>query len=128
MQNIFRDDIRKAKGKIFVPMTYGNLSIHVMDGSEYEIPIDLSNDDGYNELDESEAHLEAKLKLKSAKDVLNNLGGKCKEILLLIAEEYKYDEISKRLEIPMGTVTNRLSRCRKQLHQDLYGLSEYNEI
>ena len=50
------------------------------------------------------------------------------EILLLISEEYKYKEISERLDVPMGTVMNRLLRCRKKLHQELYGLSEYNEI
>ena len=61
-------------------------------------------------------------------EALNKIGDKCKKILLLIAEEYKYKEISERLEVPIGTVMNRLLRCRKQLHQDLYGMSEYNEI
>ena len=45
-----------------------------------------------------------------------------------IAEENKYKEISEILDIPMGTVMNRLLRCRKQLSQALYGTSKYNEV
>jgi len=41
--------------------------------------------------------------------------------LLLIAEEYKYAEISERLSVPIGTVMSSLTRCRKQLYKELYG-------
>ena len=78
----------------------------------------------YIYLNESETSSE----YKGDNEALNQIGAKCREILLLISEEYKYKEISDRLGIPMGTVMNRLLRCRKQLHQDLYGMSEYNEI
>ena len=59
--------------------------------------------------------------VENTKAALKKLGKKCQEILLLIAEEYKYKEISKTLSIPMGTVMSRLTRCRKQLHKELYG-------
>ena len=72
--------------------------------------------------------IEAGVEISDVNRALNIIGKKCKIILLLIAEEYKYKEISERLEIPMGTVTNRLLRCRKKLHQELYGSSQYNEI
>ena len=72
--------------------------------------------------------IEVGVEIKEVNKALDVIGKKCKEILLLIAEEYKYKEISEHLEIPMGTVTNRLSRCRKKLHQKLYGPSKYNEI
>ncbi len=72
--------------------------------------------------------IEAGVEISDVNRALNVIGKKCKIILLLIAEEYKYKEISERLEIPMGTVTNRLLRCRKKLHQELYGSSQYNEI
>ena len=59
---------------------------------------------------------------------LTKMGDKCRKILLLIAEEYKYAEISENLSIPLGTTMSRLLRCRKQLHQQLYGSIQYNEI
>ena len=100
MQNIFRDEYRKLKGKEFVEVDENTLI-------KYE-------DDGLEILDVNNA--------------LNKIGDKCKQILMLIAEEYKYKEISESLDVPMGTVMNRLLRCRKKLHQELYGSSEYNEI
>jgi len=100
MQNIFRDEYRKLKGKEFVEVDENTLI-------KYE-------DDGLEILDVNNA--------------LNKIGDKCKQILMLIAEEYKYKEISESLDVPMGTVMNRLLRCRKKLHQELYGSSKYNEI
>ena len=100
MQNIFRDEYRKLKGKEFVEVDENTLI-------KYE-------DDGLEILDVNNA--------------LNKIGDKCKQILMLIAEEYKYKEISHSLDVPMGTVMNRLLRCRKKLHQELYGSNEYNEI
>ena len=46
----------------------------------------------------------------------------------MIGKEYKYKEISEHENMPMGTVMNSLLRCRKKLHQELYGMSDYNEI
>ena len=100
MQNIFREEYRKLKGKEFVEVDENTLI-------KYE-------DDGLEILDVNNA--------------LNKIGDKCKQILMLIAEEYKYKEISESLDVPMGTVMNRLLRCRKKLHQELYGSSKYNEI
>ena len=51
---------------------------------------------------------------------LKRLSKKCQDVLLLIAEEYKYSEISKRLSVPIGTVMSSLTRCRKQLYKELY--------
>ena len=93
MQNIFRDEYRKLKGKEFVEVDENTLI-------KYE-------DDGLEILDVNNA--------------LNKIGGKCKQILMLIAEEYKYVEISECLSIPIGTVMSSLTRCRKQLYKELYG-------
>ena len=68
------------------------------------------------------------LELLDVNKALNVIGDKCKKILLLIAEQYEYKEISEKLSIPIGTTMSRLLRCRKQLHQQLYGSSQYNEI
>ena len=150
MNNIFNDEYRKNKmaveiqgeeGRILKDTKRGNqiktdrvVSIQDLirdddDSSDDENnPFDNINSDKRNKeyiyLNESETSSE----YKGVNEALNQIGAKCKEILLLISEEYKYKEISDRLGIPMGTVMNRLLRCRKQLHQDLYGMNEYNEI
>ena len=149
MQNIFRDELRKNKttielqgeeGRILEKTKWGKLrkkdrveSVHVYDRIPQDGDIskhahdtfdDLNVNDEYNFLNEFEIRSE----FIGITEALNKLGNKCKEILLLISEEYKYKEISERLDVPMGTVMNRLLRCRKKLHQELYGLSEYNEI
>ena len=108
MKNIFRDEYRKIKDKEFIDFNDEGLS------ERDKSKLSKTEDDGLEILDVNKA--------------LNRIGDKCKKILLLIAEEYKYKEISDREDIPMGTVMNRLLRCRKKLHQELYGLSEFNEI
>jgi len=95
MQNIFRDDFRKNKGKSFVEVDENMLGQFENDNLEI---LDVNN-------------------------AINKLSDKCKQILLLIAEEYKYSEISEQLAIPPGTTMSRLLRCRKKLHQELYGSS-----
>ena len=99
MQNIFRDELRKTKGKDFVEIEENTLPYYDPD-----------------------------LEIFDVNKALSKLGDKCRKILLLIAEEYKYAEISEKLSIPLGTTMSRLLRCRKQLHQQLYGSSQYNEI
>jgi RNA polymerase sigma-70 factor (ECF subfamily) len=111
MKNIFRDELRKIKGKEFV-----------------EVSDDDLDDGEYKELDDIEEKVEAGIRASSVKKALKRMTGNCKEILSLFSQEYKYKEISDHIGIPMGTVMNRLSRCRKKLHQELYGMSEYNEI
>jgi len=100
MQNTYRDELRKTKGKDFV-------EIEVNTSPQYD---------------------QDQLEILDVNKALSKLGDKCRKILLLIAEEYKYAEISEKLSIPLGTTMSRLLRCRKQLHQQLYGSSQYNEI
>jgi RNA polymerase sigma-70 factor (ECF subfamily) len=94
MKNLFIDHVRKLKDKTFVDI-------------EDEILVSI-DDDKY-------------LDVADTNSALQRLGKKCQEILLLIAEEYKYSEISERLSIPIGTVMSSLSRCRKELNKELYG-------
>ena len=94
MKNLYIDEIRKLKDKTFVDI-------------EDEVLTSKDNDKYLDIVDVNTA--------------LKRLGYKCQEILLLIAEEYKYKEISKTLSVPIGTVMSRLTRCRKQLHEELYG-------
>ena len=94
MKNLFIDEMRKLKGKTFVDI-------------EDEILISKDND--------------SYLDVADANSALKKLGEKCQNILTLIAEEYKYAEISENLSIPIGTVMSSLTRCRKQLYKELYG-------
>ena len=111
MVNIFNDKYRKAKKQPEIPI------------EDEEFPIDLSP--GTPPVDNG---ILTGIEIDDVNKELNKMGKKCKEILLLIAEENKYKEISEILDIPMGTVMNRLLRCRKQLSQALYGTSKYNEV
>ena len=99
MKNIFRDELRKTKGRVIDDIDVDTLSDYDPD-----------------------------LEIFDVNKALSKVGDKCRKILLLIAEEYKYAEISEKLSIPLGTTMSRLLRCRKQLHQQLYGSSQYNEI
>jgi RNA polymerase sigma-70 factor (ECF subfamily) len=94
MKNLFIDHVRKLKDKTFVDI-------------EDEILVSI-DDDKY-------------LDVADTNSALQRLGKKCQKILLLIAEEYKYSEISERLSIPIGTVMSSLARCRKELYKELYG-------
>ena len=94
MKNLFIDDMRKLKDKTFVDI-------------DDEVLVS-KNDDKY-------------LDVADTNSALKKLGEKCQTILLLIADEYKYAEISERLSIPIGTVMSGLTRCRKQLYKELYG-------
>jgi len=94
MKNLFIDNVRKLKDKTFVDI-------------EDEILVSI-DDDKY-------------LDVADTNSALQRLGKKCQKILLLIAEEYKYSEISERLSIPIGTVMSSLARCRKELYKELYG-------
>jgi len=121
MQNIFRDEYRKNKGKDFVDISDPKLNPE--DKKRLE-----KGDGEYRPLNESEIELDITKRYKKVMRGISNIGENCKQILLLIGKEYKYKEISEHLDIPMGTVMNRLLRCRKKLHQELYGLNKYNEI
>ena len=58
------------------------------------------------------------LELLDVERALRALPVEQREVLLLIAvEEMTYDEVSKALDVPIGTVMSRLSRGRERLRQ-----------
>ena len=51
--------------------------------------------------------------------ILMNLGFKCKEILVLFGIGSSYKEIASLLDVKIGTVMSRMSRCRNSLTDQL---------
>ena len=77
-------------------------------------------------------HLTAQATRCALAEALANLSGKDRDVLLLIAwEDLSYDEVSRALEIPVGTVRSRLHRARIKLREALAGTNVsaiYEEI
>lgn len=56
-------------------------------------------------------------------NAINNLPSKFKEVVLLFdIEDLSYDEISKKINCPVGTVKSRLFNARKKLYESLKDL------
>ena len=62
------------------------------------------------------------IELADLERALGRLSVEHREVLLLVAvEQMKYDEVSRALGIPVGTVMSRLSRARERLRQQIDG-------
>jgi RNA polymerase sigma-70 factor, ECF subfamily len=64
------------------------------------------------------------LELQDVDRVLRSLSAEQREVILLVAvEQLTYDQVSRALDIPIGTVMSRLSRARERMRQLLGGQS-----
>ncbi len=62
------------------------------------------------------------LELQDVDRVLRSISTEQREVVLLVAvEQLTYEEVSRALEIPIGTVMSRLSRGRERIRQALGG-------
>jgi RNA polymerase sigma-70 factor (ECF subfamily) len=60
------------------------------------------------------------LELEDVDRVLRSLSNEQREVVLLVAvEQLTYDQVSRALDIPIGTVMSRLSRARERMRQML---------
>jgi RNA polymerase sigma-70 factor (ECF subfamily) len=58
------------------------------------------------------------LELEDVDRVLRSLSTEQREVVLLVAvEQLTYDQVSRALDIPIGTVMSRLSRARERMRQ-----------
>ena len=65
------------------------------------------------------------LELADVERSLRGLSEEQREVLLLVSvEEMTYDEVSRALEIPVGTVMSRLSRARERLRRLIAGAQQ----
>ena len=98
MKGLFIDEIRKTKR--FTSMTDE-------EGQDLEVA------------DEKQTDISDKIDLSSecnkVLSVIKNMGEKCREILMLAADDLAYKEIAEKIDTPMGTVMSRLANCRKEL-------------
>ena len=98
MKGLFIDDIRKSKS--FTSLTD-------KEGKEMEI-----NDE--QQLDMVEK-MELSSKVKKVLKTIKSMCEKCREILMLAADDLAYKEIAEKIDTPIGTVMSRLANCRKEL-------------
>ena len=98
MKGLFIDDIRKSKS--FTSLTD-------KEGKEMEI----SDEQQLDMVEKMELSSKTKKVLKTIK----NMSEKCREILMLAADELAYKEIAEKIDTPIGTVMSRLANCRKEL-------------
>jgi len=98
MKGLFIDEIRKTKK--FTSMTDE-------EGKDLEIADDKQSD------------ISDKINLSSecnkVLSVIKSMGEKCREILMLAADDLAYKEIAEIIDTPIGTVMSRLANCRKEL-------------
>ena len=98
MKGLFIDEIRKNKKITSMTDNEGN-DLQIIDEKQTEISekINLSNE------------------CQKVLSIINDMGEKCREILMLAADDLSYKEIAKNIETPIGTVMSRLANCRKKL-------------
>ena len=98
MKGLFIDEIRKTKKFT---------SITDEEGKDLEIADDKQSD------------ISDKINLSSecnkVLSVIKSMGEKCREILMLAADDLAYKKIAEEINIPIGTVMSRLANCRKEL-------------
>ena len=98
MKGLFIDEIRKTKK--FTSMTDE-------EGKDLEIA------------DDKQLDISDKINLSSecnkVLSVIKSIGEKCREILMLAADDLTYKEIAEIIDTPIGTVMSRLANCRKEL-------------
>ena len=69
--------------------------------------------------DKASSAIQAPMELQQALDKLNE---SCRELLVKFGQGFTYEELAQNLDIKIGTVMSRMSRCRDSLSNEM-GLS-----
>jgi RNA polymerase sigma-70 factor (ECF subfamily) len=101
MRNIFINDYRKI-----------NASQTVIDKTENFYHLNLPQDSGLDTPEDS-------LSVQDIREAINNLNKEMNEPFSMLIAGYKYDEIAEKLDMPLGTVKNRIFLARKVLQENL---------
>jgi len=107
--NLSRTELRRRKRrKLFSVTDMG------FEDRDYEI-----SDEGYN----PESQVEGRLQEEIIQKEINNLSPKFREVIVLRdIQELSYEEISKIIKVPIGTVKSRVNRGRLKLQNRLKDL------
>ncbi|MCH8873697.1 sigma-70 family RNA polymerase sigma factor [candidate division KSB1 bacterium] len=111
--NLSRTELRRRKRrKLFSVTDMG------YEDRDYEI-----SDEGYN----PENHAEGVIQEEIIHAEINNLSPKFREVIILRdVQELSYEEISKIIRVPIGTVKSRVNRGRLKLQSKLKDLMKKN--
>ncbi|GHT68081.1 RNA polymerase sigma factor [Bacteroidia bacterium] len=101
MRNIFINDYRKmVANQTIVDKTENLYHLNISQDSGFETP-------------------EGTLSVQDITKAINNLDKDMKEPFSMLIAGYKYDEIAGKLNLPLGTVKNRIFLARKVLQENL---------
>jgi len=104
MRNIFINNYRKEiRSQSFIYQTEDLCQLNILDDSKYENP-------------------EETMTIKEIKFIINGLNEDLKIPFSLFLEGYKYNEISNKLALPLGTVKSRIFFARRELQRNLHGI------
>lgn len=106
--NVSRDYLKSASKRHMAPLEDENILVNIQD----------------KKLNPEEKILQ-KERHKRILDAINSLNEKHKEVIVLFEiENYTYEEISKKLKCPIGTVKSRIYNAKKELYVLLKDLIE----
>ena len=98
MKGLNIDEIRKNKKMTSITDNEGN-DLQFVDKKQIDIPdkINLTN------------------VCKKTLSIIKTMDEKCREIIMLAADDLSYKDIAESIQTPIGTVMSRLLNCRKKL-------------
>ena len=108
MRNIFINNYRKElRSQIIIDRTGDLLKLNVTENSRWENP-------------------EETFTINEIKFIINSLSDDLKGPFSMYLDGYKYNEISDKLKLPLGTVKSRIYFARQELQRNLSGIRYSN--
>ena len=108
MRNIFINDYRRGlRSQVVIDQTGDLHQLNLLDYSKWENPEDT-------------------MTIKEIRFIINSLSDDLKIPFSMYVDGYKYNEISDKLSLPLGTVKSRIFFARKELRRNLTGAWHYN--
>jgi len=109
--NLAKTELRKRKRRRYV-----YISDMGFDDKEYEIEDTQAN---------AEKEVESLFQEKQIQKAISELGPRFRQVILLVdVQELPYEEVSKIMRVPLGTVKSRVNRARLKLQAKLSDIME----
>ena len=108
MRNIFINNYRKElRNQIIIDKTGDLHKLNISDNSKWENPEEI-------------------ITINEIKFIINSLNDDLKAPFSMYLDGYKYNEISDKLALPLGTVKSRIFFARQELQRNLTGIRYSN--